>query len=205
MKQYLDDNGNPNETLSTGLPLLKVSLGKGSIESAELLLNSGAYVNGLGVQIPLMTGISTGKDKFIEYLVLSGANINIHGEYGRTPLMEAVRFSRYSIFKYLLQEGADIYSQDIFGSSVLHYAVLAPLFKYTWSDLFKNFSCYGIEPGTLDETNKIICILLKKGLDPKSKNFYGHSALDLALRTRQYEIVKMLANGKDIRINDFSS
>lgn len=60
-----------------------------------------------------------GNDKFCEWLVKNGADINCRNEYGRTPLMQATNPFTNNVLSVLLELGADPNIQDNSGKTAL--------------------------------------------------------------------------------------
>ena len=77
-------------SVSGDTPLHKIAIW-GDIESAEVLLRSGANVNAPGEDddLPLHRAIAGGHIDMIRYLLLHGARSDIPNRYGTTPLSEA--------------------------------------------------------------------------------------------------------------------
>ena len=115
---------------------------------------------------------------------------------------EAARFSRLDIFRCLLSYSADPLLVDIHGSTTLHHAVLSKIYKRDWDCFYRKTSIQNIEPGDICETLKIIKILLLRGLNPHTKNRFGHSPLYLALVTEQTDIATLFLKNLNERISD---
>lgn len=124
----------------------------GQTQKIEDLLMEGADPN---VQSwygkPLLSEAASRAPEIVKILLKFGADPNIQDKWGRTPLFNAARGGNFEIFKMLLEKGAPTNVIDKNGEGLLHWAV--------WRN------------------EKIVEILLNKGMDPNQKNKLGITPL----------------------------
>lgn len=75
-------------------------------EIVELLLRAGAYPDGVGLNIPLLTAVSKQNISITERLINAGANVNCSDESRATPLISAIETENLGMTALLLQSGA---------------------------------------------------------------------------------------------------
>ena len=82
------------------------------LEKAETLLNKGVDIDMAVIQnynrTPLMCAVTTGKEKFVDYLISNGADVDKTDSYGFTPLMVASVKGNKEIAEKLLNAKADV-------------------------------------------------------------------------------------------------
>jgi hypothetical protein len=133
--------------------------------------------------------------------VESGADVNQPNEKGFTALSLAVDNNHVSIAEYLLQrEGTDPNKLDVYGYTLLHQAISAPMVKLLLENGadFTMKSTTGNTPlhyAAMRGYEDIARLLLLSGADPSHKNPSRKlNALDLAKKYKHEEVVKVLRN-----------
>ncbi len=71
---------------------------------------------------PLIIALEKGRDSIAEFLLKSGADINLGTNFKTMPLHFAAFYNRLAILKILLAKGADIKAQNQQGFTALHFA-----------------------------------------------------------------------------------
>lgn len=134
-----------------------------------------------------------------------GANVNTKDELGRTPLMHAVLDDEASmeIVQLLLNLGADVNSYDDDQHwTTLHFAARDQKFEMVdmllsngaivdAKDIFGNTPLWRCVMNGKPQ-GKIVLRLLQAGANPDMKNLRGVSPKDIACKTAQSEILKIL-------------
>jgi ankyrin repeat protein len=127
----------------------------------------------------------------VELLLSVGADPNHKDRIGWTPLMWAVSYGpadRPEIVKSLLSAGADVNARDGSRNTALMLAAAgnsAALAK-SLLDAGVDVDLASVKPAT------VVKLLLGAGADASAKNQSGETALDLARRKNQTEIVQLL-------------
>lgn len=104
---------------------LHVAAKRGHVAVIDLLLKSGANINGTsGFGTPLHDAANMGKMQAVEFLVKNGANVNAVGAEGHTPLTIAQLQGRDAIVQYLIAHGAITKKAGCMG--VLLFVVCCP-------------------------------------------------------------------------------
>lgn len=100
----------------------------GDLKRVQISLANGAKINQASARnfgfTPLIAAIVGGNTNVVEFLVQSGADVNLPSEGGRTPLMWLAESGDQSLpwIKYLIAHGARTDLKDTRGASVLDYA-----------------------------------------------------------------------------------
>ena len=124
IKQLVKDGARVNATDAWGNTALLVSARQGEIDTARLLLRSGAYVEGRGgAMTPLGAAALRGHAQMVQLLLRAGADINAPGLNEQTPLMNAVKLNRLSTARVLLKAGASTLVTDRAGDNLLVVAI----------------------------------------------------------------------------------
>ena len=112
----------------------------------------------------------TRSHKLLKLLVSHGASVNVPDCCSVTPLLRSVACDNPNkdIVKFLLKCGADIHYRDIYGQTVLMYAV------------------------SNKADNNIVSLLLKNGADPTLIDERGYTVLHHATATKNLDAINLL-------------
>lgn len=174
IKEYL--NAMPklsgiNASSDVGVALI-LAAGGGKKEAVQLLLEHGADVNILSASgcPPLHYAAYYGHTEIIELLLKYGADANFRDAKGDTALMVATKAGKKEVVQLLLEHGADASIVSARGnhSPPIHYAA---------------------HSGRTD----IVELFLQHGADRNLLNSRGETALMVASRVGQKEVVKLLS------------
>ena len=108
--------------------LLARSAWAGDVAVAQLLLSRGADVNGGATpgskdkSSPLHSAVMADMPDMVEYLITSGANVNVTNANGLTPLHLASQSLYPQIARTSLEHGADVNGRTPSGETALHRA-----------------------------------------------------------------------------------
>ncbi|XP_064520304.1 2-5A-dependent ribonuclease isoform X1 [Pseudopipra pipra] len=169
----------------------------GDVEILKLLLDCGADINDPDSNgfTAFMEAAWYGKEDALKFLYSKGAEVNLRRvtseekaklhEGGKTALMDACRKGHFSAVKILVQEmGADVNIRDNRDRNALIHALKKDSKKKPESVL------------------AIVRFLLDHGVDVKSKDEWGKSALILAVEMESPELVKTLLEKDEMDIDD---
>ncbi len=124
IKQLVKDGARVNATDAWGNTALLVSAREGEMDSARLLLRSGADVEGRGgAMTPLGAAALRGHAHMARLLLRAGADLNAVGLNDQTPLMNAVKLNRLDTARVLLKAGANTLVTDRAGDNLLVVAI----------------------------------------------------------------------------------
>lgn len=196
--------------------LLSKAISIGYENGVRLLLDAGAKVDIVGNHGPLQSAIANTNDKtrnaIITLLLNRGCELEAKDATGRTPLMTACLRGQNDVILTLLARGADPNLEDMTGKNCLQIMASESKKKTDWSpealsallpkfkDLNKRDSD-GREGRTpllwAAARNQLTLVdaLLKTGkgvVDINQSNDQGHSALHLAARHDEPEMIKLL-------------
>ena len=122
---------------------------------------------------PLLRAVKAGDIDSAKLLINKGVDLDIKNKDGRTALFEAVRNSNdIDIIDLLMEKGANSSIKENSGYSVLYEAM------YTIS--------------SADVRQRVVRILVEKGVDINSVDNYGNTALYFAVLKGDKEIAKLL-------------
>ena len=127
------------------------------IDKVKILVKHGADINEGGDRLssPARSACYYNHVEMVQYLVESGADIELPNVHRRTCLINSVQSAELCAF--LIEKGALINTQDIDGYTALHYAVIK------------------------DQLDTVK-LLIELGADACIKNIYGDDCLQLAAR-----------------------
>lgn len=155
-----------------GYTALIIAARQGDAQLVRLLLNAGVdadIVDEYGWTALIGAIYSLNAPELVKLLLDGDANANIVIKRERTPLMIATSAGRTGaeLLKLLLDAHANVDAQDIEGNTALMEAAM------------------GDEP-------KMVTVLLQGGADPRIRNKYGLTALDLAKSYGGRDVTKAL-------------
>ena len=115
-----------------------------------------------------------GRQKNVEQLIKSGADVNEIDDYGFTPLIETAIANQTPIATLLMTAGAKVNQTDVVGSTALHWAA--------------------------ENHNMPLCkFLLEHGANPNAYTRYGQPILVKPLLRRQHDLKELLyRHGADL-------
>ena len=111
----LEYGTDPNQTDSYDTfsrPPLWLAALNGDLWTAELLIEKGAKVDGIGTGLPLVIACNKGHMEMVRLLVAKGAQVNSR-DVGGTPISAAAEAKRTDIMQFLIEKGADYYGKDL--------------------------------------------------------------------------------------------
>ncbi|NXA93055.1 RN5A ribonuclease, partial [Melanocharis versteri] len=170
----------------------------GNVEVLKLLLELGADLNEQDINgfTAFMEAACYGKEEALRFLYSRGAKVNsrrvtseekakLH-KGGATALMDACRERRFSAVKILVEEmEADVNIRDNRDRNALIHALKK-----------------GLDKKTYESAVSIVRFLLEHGVDVKSKDECGKTALILAVEMESPELVTALLEKDEIDIDD---
>lgn len=182
--EYLLQQGlDPNTPDNVGVtPLVAASEG-GHLSIVNMLLTRNAQVNtaALNGQTALMAAAARGAVDVVNRLLDAGAQIDVANADGETALMHAIKFGQYAAARRLLERGANPNNQNTLqtASSVNGFTSL----MYA--------ADHGVGVTGADWT-ALTTLLLKHGAQPNIRNARGDSALSIAEKRFDRDIVRAL-------------
>ena len=143
-----------------GETMLQLAVRENEVEVAELLIQSGAYVNALAwdESTALHDAVRYNRKPHTELLLNNGADLTAMSSEGHLPLHEAAMKGYVSIVDTLLNHGADVNAKSVDGRTALHFLAL------------KSSSLKA--PGRY----RLLRLLIEMGVDIDAKDKYGFSA-----------------------------
>ena len=189
------------------------SIYKKDIKAVKDLLAKGVDVNirekTMG-STPLMVACSLdGTDEIVELLISKGADVNIKGTYnGRTALIWAAANSKKAV-ELLLENGAEVKVKGVDGMTAFIYSIFGILSGSVTTEvcdlLLKKGEDVNAQLTGADATGwtalmfaasngklDLIKYLISKGTDVNLKAKDGTTALSLAIKEKNDEIIKVL-------------
>ncbi|MCP5369152.1 MAG: ankyrin repeat domain-containing protein [Rickettsiaceae bacterium] len=171
------------------------------------LLNQKANVNdkneyGLS---PLHNAVLLENKQIVDLLILHKADLNIQNCRDNTPLHMAVAIGNSQMLHLLIKKQAKINLQNNFGNTPLHVAVrkghpnlVELLIKYnadiTICNYRKETILHILEHTNLENTVKLLKILLQTDINPNIKNFYGQIPIKILCNKYGNELQHLSAN-----------
>jgi ankyrin repeat protein len=172
-RRLIDQGADVNGRDKAGDTPLTTAVRRGKAEIVELLLAKGADPNlkdGLG-DPPLYTAVKTWKKIAIAKSLLDrGADPNLAGQMGNTPLIEVARWGETNLVTFLLKHGADPNKKGHLGATPLIAACIT----------------------TSAGRTPTLKALIDGGADVTLKDQFGFTALTVAKRNKNEELVKFL-------------
>ncbi|NXH85977.1 RN5A ribonuclease, partial [Edolisoma coerulescens] len=170
----------------------------GNVDILKLLLERGSNINDQDINgfTAFMEAAWYGKEEALRFLYSRGAEVNLRRvtseekarlhKGGATALMDACRECHFSAVKILVQEmGADVNICDNRDRNALIHALKK-----------------GSDKKRYDSAVSIVRFLLEHGVDVKSKDECGKTALILAVEMESPELVTALLKKDEIDIDD---
>ncbi|XP_023787534.1 2-5A-dependent ribonuclease isoform X2 [Cyanistes caeruleus] len=170
----------------------------GNVEILKLLLERGSDINDQDINgfTAFMEAAWHGREEALRFLYSRGAEVNLRRvtseekaklhKGGATALMDACKERHFSIVKILVQEmRADVNIRDNRGRNALIHALKKDLGRKRYESVVP-----------------IVHFLLEHGVDVKSKDECGKTALILAVEMESPELVTALLEKGEIDIDD---
>ncbi len=183
--------------------IYKVTL-LGSPKDIEKLLEDSLYlINGqdrIGFTL-LHWAVIGGKISAVRTLLEEGFDPNIPDSNGWTPLFWALYEKDRRISNLLINEGADVNVFDKGGWHLLHHAIITgsiPLVKKILSqgiDINIRTKLEGLTPlhlAVMEGDEDMVLFLLSSGANVNAKSKVGRSALSIAQKMRDFNIIQTL-------------
>ena len=104
----------------------------GDLDTVKSLVQQGVPINQMCSTrfgwTPLIGAVFQNQTNVVNYLIESGADVNLAGNNGETPLMWAIGHGDegVSLVNYLIAHGANLDAKDKFGATAFDYAKSAP-------------------------------------------------------------------------------
>lgn len=166
----LDHGVDPNQTGNeyNPPPPLWWAAFRGDVGIAELLINKGANVEGVGSRFPLMAACRNGHLEMVKLLIDRGAQVNSRNVHG-TPLSNAAETDQIEVMKYLIEKGANVDGKDD------RY--------YRWTPLMRAAAAGSLEA---------LILLLNNGANPDFKDTGGDTPTSIAQERGHSKVVEFL-------------
>lgn len=182
--EYLLQQGlDANTTDSVGVTPLVAAAEGGHLAVVNLLLDAKADANmaGGGGQTPLMAAAARGATDVVSRLLEAGAKVNERNVDGETALIQAVKFGQLKTAERLIEGGADVNVQNTLNtaSTVSGYSAL----MYAAD---RGVGVSGADWGAMTT------MLLKHGASPNIRNARGDSALSIAEKRFDRDVIVAL-------------
>lgn len=182
--EYLLQQGlDANTTDNVGVTPLVAACEGGHLAVVKLLLKAKADVNKSAEagQTPLMAAAARGATEIVALLLDSGAKVNDRNGDGESALIQAVKFGQVQTAERLLQRGADPNIQNTLPSSSAVSGFTALMYA----------ADRGVGVTGADWTG-MTSLLLQHGARPNVRNARGDSALSIAEKRFDRDVVRVL-------------
>ncbi len=169
VRLLLEYGANPNQTDNEDNPPppLWWAAFRGDLGTAELLIDKGANVDGVGSRFPLMAASRNGHLKIVKLLIAKGAQVNSRNAHG-TPLSFAAERNKLEVMRFLLEKGADIEGKDLASN---------------WTPLMRAAAAGSLEA---------VKLLLDKGANPHFKDIWRDTPRSIAEKRGHPKIADLL-------------
>lgn len=187
-------------------------------KSVKLLIEAGANVNATDChkETPLHFAVNANNEKIASLLIEAGANLNEPDYDSNTPLYTAVLLRNLRMCKLLVDAGADVfvrcegYESEDEDNEYLN-SMKSPILKAVESrnrDILKFFIDSGTDVNCEDDDGSWLHLAAKKsrtdastfkilvdaGADLNKIDDYGHSPLNVAIYSKNFNIAKLLVD-----------
>lgn len=124
LQTALEEGGDANLALESGMPLLSYAAMKGEEEIVAAFVEGGADIEATDKTgaTALMYAAQFDQDAIVDALIEAGANVNATDSLGWTPLIRAVIGGNIEAVQSLMAAGADVNATDFFGRNALRVA-----------------------------------------------------------------------------------
>ncbi|ORX75944.1 ankyrin [Anaeromyces robustus] len=202
---------------NNGDTLLMTACNNNDIEMVNFLIENGADINAVNLQLLVEKGINihlkntrgytaflyaskTSNLDMVKYLISKGGNIKDKNNLGYNALIEVCGHNKFEIVKYLIEYGIDINEQANDGGNALTLGIGRAdieIIKYLVKNgIDINHTTNGnfnaafacIREGKLEELK----FLIDEGIDLNCKNYDNCSLIDYAKCKKQYKIYNYL-------------
>ncbi|TGK82985.1 ankyrin repeat domain-containing protein [Leptospira noumeaensis] len=149
---------------------LEISLLNGNLKCTEILINSGAKIEGLSVSHIFSEIAEKGRTEILNY-ILDVLDIQIYQHEANLALLRSVRSGNINTVQYLLKKNLKLNTNffDDDGDALIHIAT-----KYN--------------------RTSILNLLLTAGADPNLKNKKGETPIRIALKQKNLSLAEILKN-----------
>ena len=123
---FIDAGIDVNEGFDGSLPLTDLaSLGRGSCEIAQLLIDNGANVNGMSENefSPLRMAIVNDHKDLVQLLICNGADVNAADQDGMAAIHTAANHNRTELAQLLIENGANVNAETKSGITAMQIAL----------------------------------------------------------------------------------
>jgi ankyrin repeat protein len=189
-----------------GGSLASIAASKGSIEMLKLLAEKGANLDELNSQTPLYSAAWACQLEAVRFLLDRGADPN--GQEKVRPLLAAVECGNIPMMQLLIDRGAKLYKYGACDPvplvSAAHKRDIGVVeFFLDRGTPVDASDCEGITALMIASKNgsvEMAKLLLSKGANSTAKAFHGETAMQFAVDAKRYEIVQMLLDDQDARL-----
>ena len=185
---------------------LMISINKGNIDIAKLLIASGADVNikNSKEQTALMMATVQEYEELVHLLVITGAEINAEEELKETALMLAIDKGNLPIASLLIDVGANVNAKNNYGATPLMFVAKIKNAKFTVEiseklrqkgALLETVNSMGVNAlmhASFQGNCEMVDFLLDAGADTDVKDKKGKCALFAAAKNGHLKVVESL-------------
>ncbi|RQP25012.1 ankyrin repeat domain-containing protein [Piscinibacter terrae] len=167
---------------------------------------------GLSAMTPLAIAITSGDLAAVDILLAHGADIELDGGGAGSPLATALSSGRLEIASHLTERGANIHAPTIFGN-MLHL-LCANLQMSRDETRQLRLARLMVEQGVpadapgprgttplmwavISKNRPMVAFLLERGANPLAMNDRGKTAIDMARKPGNEQVLRLLMEGKE--------
>jgi ankyrin repeat protein len=195
-----------------GFTALHDAARNGHLGIVKLLVEAGADLDATNFRnsTPLIVAAFEKHQEVARYLVERGADVNIIDKQGMNAFIWAILGNQENLAQYLLDKGTDLKVVDKLGRNALYWAIHQDMPRIAKQLIAKGIDVNSqVSEGSLKgltslmaavwHTPELVPLLIDKGADIHAKNNNGETALDLARKGKNHEVVQILkrAGAKD--------